>query len=95
MHVFKIAGIYYCVDISIVILLAFSSDLTLFLSVTVLDKLTAGTVVLHIIIFYSIFIVVAARYKRENRLRTGHLYILTVGFVCYESVVQDAVALHD
>lgn len=24
--VFKIAGIYYCVDISIVILLAFSSD---------------------------------------------------------------------
>lgn len=59
--VFKIAGIYYCVDISIVILLAFSSDLILFLSVTVLDKLTAGTVVLHIIIFYSIFIVVAAR----------------------------------
>lgn len=74
MHVFKIAGIYYCVDISIVILFSLfflSSDLILFLSVTVLDKLTAGTVVLHIIIFYSIFIVVAARLQKKRKTASG------------------------
>lgn len=65
MYGFLIAGIYYCVDISFVLLVAFSSDCSLFLSVTILDKLTAGTVVLHIIIFYSIYILVEARYRGQ------------------------------